>query len=411
MIDPEASGGEQLKTRFVRYCLGGLIVAIMIVPCVAIGTSPQWHGPPDEPCRKPATEQGDSWTIALFVNGDNNLEKYWGEVSRPALESVPASDGLTIVAMVDWIAENGTYVYEISGGVTTEVATYAEENFGDGATFTRFLTEVVAQYPSDHLAVICWDHGYAWRYISDDETSGGDRITMPELQSAIEDAGVYIDVLAFDACNMAALEVAYQMSLTGCVGLMVASEESIPLNGYPYDLMFTPLAEDPSRSPEQVVSDMVAGWGEYYAPETWAKTNCLSATDVSIIGDGVIAFQDWTEAMHSNLDEYAWNYKLDLRAALSAWQTCEHVDIVDLGVQILADEAITDAALVASTEAMIGVVESAVLAYWNADEVAAFRGLTLYWGLGGDWTTYNDAYSQVAYAIDTGWWNFLNDYN
>ena len=383
----------------------------MIVPCFAVGTSSQWQGPPEEPCRKPADGQGGSWTVALYVNGDNNLERYWGEVSRLALERIPTSDGLKIVAMVDWVAENGTYVYEISGGITTEISTHTEENFGDGATFSRFLTDVVAPIESDNVAVIGWDHGYAWRYFSDDDTSGDDRITMPELQAAIEAAGVYMDILAFDACNMAAIEVAYQVSLSGLVGLMVASEESIPLDGYPYDLMFTPVAEDPSRTPAQVASDMVAGWGELYGPETWAKTNCLSATDVNVIRDNIDVFEDWVDAMHANLDDYSWSYKLDLRAALSAWATCEHVDIVDLGLQILADETITDPALIAATESMVGVVESAVLAYWNAEEVSAFRGLTLYWGLGGDWLVYEEAYKDVAFATDTGWWDFLADYN
>lgn len=386
----------------------------MIMPCVALGAPPEWQGPPEEPCRKPTSEQGGSWTIALYVNGDNNLERYWTEISRPALERIPASDGLTIVAMVDWVAANGTSIYEISGGVTTEVATYPEEeNFGDGATFSRFLSDVAASYESDNLAVVGWNHGYAWRYFSDDETSDGDRITMPELQTAIEVAGVQIDILAFDACNMAAIEVAYQVSLTGFVGLMVASEESVPLDGYPYDLMFTPLAEDPSRTPEQVANDMVTGWGEYYEPQTWAKTNCLSVTDVNVIGDNIGVFADWVEEMHANLEEYSWSYKLDLRAALSAWSTCEHVDIADLGLQILADETITDEGLRTSTEAMVGVVESAVITYWNADEVAAFKGLTLYWGLGGDWMTYSEAYTEVAFAEEetTGWWIFLDSYN
>ena len=397
--------------RFARFFLGAFVAAMMIVPCLAVGTSPQWQGPPEEPCRKPSDGQGGSWTVALYVNGDNNLERYWGEVSRLALERIPASDGLKIVAMVDWVAENGTYVYEISGGTTTEISTHTEENFGDGATFSRFLTDVVAPIESDNVAVIGWDHGYAWRYFSDDETSGDDRITMPELQAAIETAGVYMDILAFDACNMAAIEVAYQVSLSGLVGLMVASEESIPLDGYPYDLMFTPVAEDPSRTPVQVASDMVAGWGELYGPETWAKTNCLSATDVNVIRDNIEVFENWVDAMHANLDDYSWSYKLDLRAALSAWATCEHVDIADLGLQILADETITDPTLIAATESMVSVVESAVLAYWNAEEVSSFRGLTLYWGLGGDWRTYEEAYKDVAFATDTGWWDFLADYN
>ena len=386
------------------------LAAIMIMPSIVVGEQAMWQGPPTEPNRKPDTLTGDSWTIAVFVSGDNNLEKYWGENSRLALENIPASSDVKIVAMMDWVAENGTYLYEISGGVTTEVAAFDEMNFGDGATFQWFITETSTRYPSDNFAVIGWDHGYAWRYFSDDATSG-DRITMPELQAAIEGAGVFIDILAFDACNMAAVEVVYQLALTDLVGIVVASEESIPLNGFPYDLMLTPVAEDPTRTPEQVATDMVNGWGEFYGPETWAKTNCLSATDALSIGMQSSALGDWCAAMHDNLEAYKWNYKSDLKAAYSAWATCEHVDLGDLCVQLLADEGITDETLRATTSAVAGVIESSVIAYWNADEVAACTGLTLYWGLAGDWMAYGDAYAEVAFSQDTGWWLFLDEYN
>lgn len=382
----------------------------MVMPVLAVGEQATWQEPPLDPNRKPDTSLGDSWTIALFVSGDNNLEKYWGENSRPLLEMIPASSGVRIVAVMDWLTENGTYLYEISGGVTTEVASYEEMNFGDGATFQWFITETSTLYPSDHLAVIGWDHGYAWRYFSDDTTSG-DRITMPELQAAIEDAGVFIDILAFDACNMAAIEVVYQVALTELVGIVVASEESIPLNGFPYDLMLTPVAEDPTRTPEQVATDMVDGWGEFYGPETWAKTTALSATDALSVGMQSYAFEEWCSAMHDNLDNYKWNYKSALKAAYSAWATCEHVDVGDLCVQLLADEGITDEALRVATAAVAGVIESSVITYWNADEIPTATGLTLYWGLAGDWLTYGEAYAEVAFAEDMGWWLFLEDYN
>jgi hypothetical protein len=399
-----------MKGPSFGICACIFLAGIMIVPCIAIGEQAMWQGPPLEPNRKPDGGQGGSWTIAVFVSGDNNLEKYWGENSRLGLENIPASSGVKIVAVMDWVAENGTYLYEISGGVTTEVASFDEMNFGDGATFQWFLTEIDTRYPSDNLAVVGWDHGYAWRYFSDDATSG-DRITMPELQAAIEGAGVFIDVLAFDACNMAAIEVVYQMSLTNLVGILVGSEESIPLDGFPYDLMLTPLAEDPARTPEQLASDMVAGWGEFYGPETWAKTNCLSATDVFSVGSQSSVFEEWCGAMSDNLEAHEWDYKAALKAAYSAWATCEHVDLGDLCVQLLADEAIGDVALREATSAVASVIESSVIAYWNAEEVSACTGLTLYWGLAGDWLTYGEAYAEVAFAEDMGWWAFLDEYN
>ena len=210
------------------------------------------------------------WTLAVYYNGDNDLERYYDEYSLPALLNIPASDDFEVVVMLDRMSTQGIELIEIEGGTATVVNTYPEMNFGDGATFAWFLTEVSTLYPSDNLVVTASDHGYAWRYFSNDQTSG-DKITMPEFQAALTSAGVYIDVMSFDCCNMAAIEVVYQTSLTGMVDNMVASEETIPMNGFPYDLMFTPLANDALRTPDQVAVDMVNGWAAYYDPLNWER--------------------------------------------------------------------------------------------------------------------------------------------
>ncbi|MDH3364972.1 MAG: clostripain-related cysteine peptidase [Thermoplasmata archaeon] len=358
-----------------------------------------------------ARGEGTSWTVAIYVNGDNDLERYWFDYSLPALENIPASSDVTIVAMMDWVAQNGTTLYEISGGVTTIAATYEEKNFGDGATFEWFITETSTLYPSDNLAVIGWDHGYAWRYFSNDQTSG-DKIIMPELQAAIENAGVYIDILAFDACNMAAIEVAYQISLTGLVGILVGSEETIPMNGFPYDLMLTPVANDPARTPVQVATDMVVGWGEYYGPLNWAQSVCLSATDISSVSQQVSALEDWCSAMHANLAAYEREYKKVIRDTYVMYATSKHLDMEDLCEKLLANSKIKDATLRAAAEDVIALVDSSVITYWNGPYAAACGGISIYWGTGGDWPYSEEAYStEVAFAIDMGWADFLADYN
>jgi hypothetical protein len=391
-------GGERLRGQPKRLCLGILVASLLVVPGLAMTMNVRGEEPAP-------------WTIALYVNGDNDLERYWDEYSRPALENIPASADVNIVAMMDWVAQNGTMLYEISGGEVTLVATYEEKNYGDGATFQWFITEVSTLYPSDKLAIIGWDHGYAWRYFSNDQTSG-DKITMPELQAAISNAAVQIDILAFDACNMAAIEVVYEVSLTGYVDILVGSEETIPMNGFPYDLMLTSVANDASRTPTQVATDMVDGWGAYYDPLNWAQSICLSATDVQSIDQQSAAFVNWCGSMHANLGAYEREYKKAVRDTYAAYATNKHLDMADLGDKILANTKIKDATLRAATAAMVTAIDSSVIAYWNGDWASACRGLTLWWGLTSDWDYSGPAYvTEVAFAIDTGWGDFLADYN
>ena len=352
----------------------------------------------------------ESWTVALYISGDNSLERFWDDSSLPGLLKLPANDNVKIVAYVDRLSTEGTDVVEVSGDSYELVATYPEMDFGDGATFQWFLTEVAGKYPSDKLAVVAWDHGYAWRYISDDVTSGS-RITMPAFQTAIKDAGVYIDVLAFDACNMAAVEVIYQVSLTGLVEIVVASEESVPTTGFPYDLMLMPTALDPSRSPVQLASDMVAGFEAFYAPQTWASTVALSAVSAPAVAASAETLSAWTGAMYSCLPMYASNYKQAVSEAYYAWATHYQVDVADFGDALLADASITDENLRASTAAMVSAMDEAVLAFWGGRAAEDSRGMTLWWANGGDWNYYSDAYAEVAFANDMGWWTLLDEYN
>ncbi len=178
---------------------------------------------------------------------------------------------------------------------------YPEKDFGDGATFQWFIQEVRARYPSGRLAVSVWDHGYGWRYFAADDTSGGDRITMDEFRSALANAGVTVDLLAFDCCNMANTEVAYEAARSGKVGILVASEETVPQNGYPYDLMLAPVAADPTRTPAQVGADMVAGWKTYYDAQTWAPGAHLAAIDLARLDSATADLQNWATLLRIDL--------------------------------------------------------------------------------------------------------------
>ena len=388
-----------MSKRLVVLCASVLIVAVMVLPgaCLAYQMGQKW-----------AVEE--SWTFAVYVSGDNNLEKYWDDISLPSLLLLPENDMLSIVAFIDRLSTEGTEVVEITGSTWQVVATYPEMDFGSGDTFKWFLQEVHAGYPADKLAVTAWDHGYAWRYISDDTTSGS-RMSMPELQAAIEGAGVYIDILAFDACNMASLEVVYQVSLTGLVGIVVASEESVPTTGYPYDLMLTPMALDTSRTPSEVAADMVEGFRVFYEPQTWASTVALSAVSATVIGDSAGIFSSWVSSMQSCLTSYASNYKQALMTTYSAWATHYHVDIAALGDTLLADELIANEGLRSATAGMVAAIDGSVIANWGGRSAVDARGLTLWWGCGGDWKSYSEAYGEVAFALNLGWWAFLDEYN
>ncbi len=394
-----------MEIRCFSYVLCVGLAFLMLAPGAALGGLYNSEA---------KTDSEGTWTIALYVDADCNLEMYWEDPSLPYLLNIPENDGLNIVAIIDWLSVEGVEMVEISGGESTVVKTYDEMNFGAGETFQWFLTEVDTYYPADHLVVIPWDHGSAWKGFCWDDSSDGDHITLQEMEAAIVGAGVYIDILAFDACSCSSIEMAYSAARTGLVELLVASEELVAGDGFPYDLMFTPVALDPSRTPDQVAVDMVDGWIASYEPLPWAWYCTLGVVDVMEIADSLEVISDWVVQMTEGMPAYGYNYRMALRD--SYYVSCGshyQVDMVDLGRHLLADKALKDdAELMATTQAMVDLIDGAVKYVYNTDTTEACGGISIYWGSHNDvWRTSMDAYCDVPFADESGWADFVVLYN
>ena len=395
-------GLRDTKRRYVSVCLAVFVLGMLVVPGMALA-KPSGRGPAAPP-------SGAAWTYAIYMDGDNNLETYWDGYSLPMLQAVPASASVNIVAFVDLGSTSGMDVVKISGATVTTVLTAPEMNMGDPATLTWCIDRAAALFPSTNLVLSMWDHGYAWNYVCADDTSG-DSLSMPELQIGIANAGEQIDILAFDCCNMGNIEVAYQVSLTGLVSYMVASEETVPGNGFPYDLMLGKLVSNPAMSPRDFSMAMVDAFGEYYATQTWASTVNLAAIDVVQLRASISTFVAWSADMQSLLPGYRAAYATALKNAYYMWGTHFFTDLYDYGYHLLRTKGVNDATLRADTAAMQNAVMNYCIKVWDGRRMTDCVGISLYWGTGNQWASHAAAYMQLAFAVDTGWGAFLTAYN
>ena len=102
---------------------------------------------------------------------------------------------------------------------------------------------------------------------------------MAELGTAMDTIG-QVNLLGFDACLMGMTEIGYQLRDHSQV--MVASEETIPYDGYPYDQFLDDLVADPSMSAATLGGYMVDAYGVYYG----SSGECtLSSIDLSQMGN------------------------------------------------------------------------------------------------------------------------------
>lgn len=362
------------------------------------------------PMGRASGETTAAWTIGLYIDADNDFDTYWEGLSLLYLQNIPASAEVNIVAFVDRMAYEGTEIWEVEGSNAQIVETLPEMNFADGATLSWMISETATRYPSERLLIDLWDHGSAWNGFCGDYTSD-DWMYLDDLRSAIVDAGEYIDILSCDACSMSSIETLYATSLTGLVDIVVASLETVAGDGFPYDLMFTPVAQDPTRTPNQVAADMIDGWAQYYDPKSNYFYATLGAVSLSSLSQSMSTIDAWCDAIHANLNTYYKTYKTIVRDTYSVFYTKYQVDMVDLGNRILAASKITNPALRALTQSMITAIEDAVLYLDDAPSTTMCGGVTLWWGTGSDWSSWSSVYAGQDFPEYTGWYDFLVDYN
>ncbi len=213
------------------------------------------------------------WTTLVYLNGDNSLdvasENDFNEMERVAWKQ-------DIVVCWDRLGpDNSAYYHVRWDSDPSAVGVYADNvnrwpqgelNMGDPNTLTDFTQWAISRYPAQHYLLVIWNHGNGWgpregRGVSWDETDCADFLTTNELRDAVEaiadQIGADVDVLAFDACLMQMVEVAY--SVREHCTTVVGSEETEPAAGWNYSTFLT--AVNPSSTAEDVCTSAVATYG------------------------------------------------------------------------------------------------------------------------------------------------------
>lgn len=266
------------------------------------------------------------WTFAVYLAGDNNLSNA-GERDLAEMRRVGSSPEVNVVAEFDRNGANReTIRYQIQKrGLNERTESLGETDCGDPKVLLRFIRWVAREFPAEHYALILWNHGGGWepseidriakkvkavgygksegsqrshsvlgrtlfrstlkkilgrpnvseRAICSDDGTGHSLDTVELGNVLVESAALLnqpVDLLGMDACLMSNLEVAYQAQ--SCVKYTVASEESEPNDGWPYDSLLDLLIRNPEMTPAELACLIVDAYTRYYATlsNTWPVT-------------------------------------------------------------------------------------------------------------------------------------------
>jgi hypothetical protein len=233
------------------------------------------------------------WTFLVYLAAANDLNPF-ASLDLQEMMKVGSNANINVVVYLT-LHEDGkqkvTKKLYINKGSMTQIGSDMVRDSGDVATLEEALQWACVDYPSDHIAVVLWDHGSGplnrsqlmmpkgvcydfdtGHYLTDRDCLQAFAWARDTLR-----AGKKFDIIAFDACLLASLEMAY--TLSSCADYMVASEETIPGDGYQYAYLLTPFVTGTLDS-VSFAKYMIDAYRQEYTG-TWDFT--LSATDLNAV--------------------------------------------------------------------------------------------------------------------------------
>lgn len=228
---------------------------------------------------KAAAQESDTWTFMVYMSGDSSLASNIPDDIQE-MKKIGSSDKLNIIVLMDSSSFGDTSLARIlpDGAEDislslVDVAWGTELDFGEPETLSKFVIWAAGTYPSDHIMLDLWGHGNGWPGICPDK---GNYLNTEELGTAmkvISDAGVNLDIVSMDACQMGMIEVAYE--IRNCADYALVSQKDVPLDGWPYDEFLNCLAGNGT------VAEKGAAMIDAYV--TWGKVHSLYSLTLSMI--------------------------------------------------------------------------------------------------------------------------------
>lgn len=198
--------------------------------------------------------QAADWTYLVYMAADNSLSaSALNDLQELRAAASKLGRRVNIVIQYETSPEDGVGVTrrELISSQGTQTFKYSNLDMACGANLKDFLRYGKAVSPSQNYALVLWSHGSGWRSagsrpsntaatattpaltkgILDDATSGT-FMSIATLRDSIKAAGVPLELIDMDACDMGMIEVI--QALAGTARYLVGSEGDVPSLGNQY---------------------------------------------------------------------------------------------------------------------------------------------------------------------------------
>jgi hypothetical protein len=391
----------------------------------------------------------------LYLAGDNNLDSN-GVIDLTEAKKTGSNTHFNFVAEFDREGEGlPTNRYFLRRGTTLDadvVESLGEINTGNPDTLFAFIKWAADRFPAEHYMLVLWNHGQGW-----DDTNifakmtGGNRMLRTnrfrhaffktsvehiaamsradlkttrailidenakdfldclELKHVMLNASNYlgkkIDVFGMDACLMSMAEIACQVQ--DSVQYMVGSEETEPLDGWPYNTILGYLNENAKLAPDELSRAVVEQYIGYYAEQDEAVT--LSACNLSAIQTFMESMANLTPILTEGLSDYRIRDMIaEARDRAQEYQMNDNIDLVSF-CKLLKVQNVSKVISDACGSVISAVTDNHGLVFSTGYHGASMKqshGLAIYFPE----AVVSPLYERLDFAQKTGWGNFLRAY-
>ncbi|MFA5478504.1 MAG: clostripain-related cysteine peptidase [Candidatus Muiribacteriota bacterium] len=370
------------------------------------------------------------WTVMIFLNGDNNLEQFSISDVIEA-EAVGSSDKVNILIQFDraegydtsndnWTDTRIFYVEksEDNSKINSKpIKMLGEVDMGDWKEAAKFFKFSVDNYPAKKYMFVYWNHGAGWlkrgeeepvKGISYDDESGN-HIDSPDLKKASDEMARYlgrkVDIISFDACLMAMVEIQAQME--DAADVMIGAQETEPADGWPYTPILKAMITNPNMNSTDVgkvaVDEYIASYANSYSWWYGLQAVNQSANYVAKVNEIMEAVDAFAEAIIKEKDFGAFEYALN---GSQSFAYSFYKDLVHFA-QLVKDRTTSNVIKVRADKVMEAVRKSVFANKWQNDKMKNSNGLSIYVPKANE---YKSHYVHTEFAKKTAWDELLLAY-
>jgi hypothetical protein len=359
------------------------------------------------------------WTVLAYLAGDNSLSvEMVRNLREMKLAQIGPDQPVTVVAQFD---RAGSVVPVDRLVLTTgdgdglldsdaQILSAEHENSADSRTLTEFLRWGISSYPAQHYLVVLSGHGSGATenlFLKDDDAHAS--LTLAELRNVFltirEEVGRELDIIALDSCLMSMAEVGYQ--LRGTARLMIGSEGLAPSSGWPHHRILSALTQHPEMPPAAVAEMVVDKYSCWYADSASAGLSTdIAACDLHQMDEIVAAVKNLAGILTSATTAEGGQQIRDA-VIVSHWEAQtykqdQYTDLYDFCERLA--QRIKEEDILSACQRVMDIVKKAVLkSAFSGNDFQHSHGLSIYF----PWSAIASEYSQLDFAVTTGWLEFL----